>query len=172
MTKGYLQVYTGNGKGKTTAAVGLAIRSAGAGLHVLFAQFVKGQRYSEIVALERFDDNITIRQYGRECFIRRQPEKADIEAAARGLRDVTASLNSGDYDVVILDEATIALQYALFTLDALLEIIRGRPAHCEVVITGRYAPPELIEEADLVTEMKDIKHYYRQGVAARDGIER
>ncbi len=169
---GYVQVYTGNGKGKTTAAIGLAIRAAGAGLRVLFAQFVKGAKYSEITALERFADRITVRQYGRGCFIGRQAGPEDIDAGLRGLHDARECLQSGRYDVVILDEANIAMHYSFFTVEMLLAAIRERKAGCEVVITGRYAPQALIEEADLVTEMKEIKHYYNAGVEARTGIER
>ena len=169
--KGYLQVYTGNGKGKTTAALGLAIRAAGAGMSVLFAQFVKGQKYSEIRALERFSDRITVRQYGLECFIVQKPTEEDIEEAKRGLAAVRESLKSGAYQLVILDEASIALYYKLFTVDELLSAIRERSPECEVVVTGRYAPQELVDAADLVTEMKEVKHYYARGVKPRTGIE-
>jgi cob(I)alamin adenosyltransferase len=172
MEKGFLQVYTGNGKGKTTAAIGLSIRAAGAKLRVLFAQFVKGMKYSEIGALERFEDFITVKQYGRGCFIVREAEQADIDVALKGLREIEAALKSGTYDLVILDEANIAIYYKLFSVQELLQVISARNSGCEVVITGRYAPPELIEAADLVTEMKEIKHYYEKGVDARDGIER
>ncbi|MBD3320983.1 MAG: cob(I)yrinic acid a,c-diamide adenosyltransferase [Chitinivibrionales bacterium] len=172
MKRGYVQVYTGNGKGKTTAALGCAIRAAGAGLNVLVAQFVKGAKYNEIRALERFSNNVTVRQYGRTCFIKRRPEQKDIDDARRGLQDVRECLNSGLYDVVVLDEANIALYYSLFTVRELLEIIDNRPQHCEIIITGRYAPKEILDVADLVTEMKEVKHYYSKGVNARDGIER
>jgi len=170
--KGYLQVYTGNGKGKTTAAIGLSLRAAGAGFRVLFTQFVKGIKYSEINALERFSDRVTVRQYGRSCFIRRQPEPADIESARQGLEEIELYLRQGIYDVVVLDEACIALYYSLFSLSRLLDLAEARPPSTEMIITGRYAPRELIERADLVTDMNEIKHYYNQGVTARDGIER
>ncbi|MBD3314726.1 MAG: cob(I)yrinic acid a,c-diamide adenosyltransferase [Chitinivibrionales bacterium] len=170
--KGYLQVYTGDGKGKTTAAIGLAVRAAGAGLRVLFAQFVKGSRYSEIEALARYADHITICQYGRGCFIEHTPTPEDVEVAKKGLVDLRDKLRSGAYQVVILDEANIAMHFGLFTVNELLTVIRERCEDCEVVVTGRNAPPELVEAADLVTEMKEIKHYYTNGVAARDGIER
>jgi cob(I)alamin adenosyltransferase len=170
--KGYVHVYTGNGKGKTTAAIGLAIRAAGAGLQVLFAQFVKGMKYSEISALERFSDRISVRQYGRGCFMERFAEQEDIDEAAKGLQDVQECLHTGNFDVVILDEANIALYYSLFTFTELLDTIQARPEGCEIVVTGRYAPQELIDAADLVTEMKEIRHYYAKGIQARDGIER
>lgn len=169
---GYVQVYTGNGKGKTTAAIGLAIRAAGAGLKVLLMQFVKGMKYSEISALARFSDCISIHQYGHRCFIKNKPEKEDIEIARKGLQQVQSELLKGKYDLVILDEANIAMHFGLFSVDELLKVIESRKPECEIVITGRYAPEELIEVADLVTEMKEIKHYYSKGVLAREGIER
>ncbi len=169
--KGYLQVYTGNGKGKTTAAIGLAIRAAGAGLPVLFAQFIKGQKYSEIGALERYSDLITIKQYGRGCFIEREAQNEDVECALKGLQELKFLLQSNKYRVVILDEANIAMHYKLFTVNQLLELIHSSTSDCEIVVTGRCAPQELIDAADLVTEMKEIKHYYASGVQARKGIE-
>lgn len=169
---GYVQVYTGNGKGKTTAAIGLAIRAAGAGLKVLLMQFVKGMKYSEISALARFSDCISIHQYGHRCFIKNKPEKEDIEIARKGLQEVQSELLKGKYDLVILDEANIAMHFGLFSVDEFLKVIESRKPECEIVITGRYAPEELIEVADLVTEMKEIKHYYSKGVLAREGIER
>lgn len=172
MKKGYVQVYTGSGKGKTTAALGLALRAAGAGLRVYVAQFVKGMKYSELDALKRFDDLITVKQYGRNCFIKKAPEQADIDAARAGLEEVKQVLAGGGCDVLILDEANIATFYKLFSVDELLELIDSRPEGVEVVVTGRKADPRLLEKADLVTEMKEVKHYYSAGVQARDGIER
>jgi cob(I)alamin adenosyltransferase len=171
--KGYLHVYTGDGKGKTTAALGLALRAAGAGLRVFIAQFVKGMHYSELEALERFDDLITVKQFGRDCFIRREPEQADIDAARAGLEEVRELLaGEAPPDVLILDEANIATFYDLFGVDELLEVIEARPEGVEVIVTGRKADPRLIEKADLVTEMKEVRHYYAKGVEARDGIEK
>ncbi len=169
--KGYIQLYTGNGKGKTTAAFGLSLRAVGAGKKVFFAQFVKGKTYSEIEAVARFLPDITIRQYGRGCFIRKEPTQADIDAALSGLVEVTEIIRSGHYDVVVLDEANIALHYKLFTTEQLMDVLRQKQPETEIIVTGRYAPPELIEMADLVTEMKEIKHYYHSGVQARKGIE-
>ncbi|HRY31666.1 MAG TPA: cob(I)yrinic acid a,c-diamide adenosyltransferase [Bacteroidales bacterium] len=171
MKMAYLQVYTGNGKGKTTAALGLALRAAGAGKKVFIAQFVKGMHYGELDALRRFEPQITLRQYGRDCFIRHEPEAADIRLARQGLEDVSARILSGQWDLVILDEACIALHYNLFSLDEMMDAVDRRPDHTEIVITGRYAPRALIEKADLVTEMTEIKHYYHQGIQAREGIE-
>ncbi|WP_038557223.1 cob(I)yrinic acid a,c-diamide adenosyltransferase [Draconibacterium orientale] len=170
-TKGYTQVYTGNGKGKTTAAFGLALRAVGAGKKVFFAQFVKRKIYAEIEAVNKFLPDITIKQYGLGCFIVKNPTQKDIDAAQKGLAEVTEIIQSGQYDVVILDEANIALYYELFPVKSLLETIRKKPENTELIITGRYAPQEIIDIADLVTEMKEIKHYYQNGVNARKGIE-
>ncbi len=170
--KGYVQVYTGNGKGKTTAAFGLALRAAGAGLRVYIAQFVKGMKYSELNALTMLKDYITIKQYGRDCFIYKEPKPEDIQAARDGLDEVREIMASGQYAVVILDEANIATYYNLFSVDELLDLIRTKPEAVELIITGRMADPRIIEEADLVTEMREIKHYYQDGVQAREGIEK
>ncbi|NLT35440.1 MAG: cob(I)yrinic acid a,c-diamide adenosyltransferase [Gaiellales bacterium] len=168
---GYVQVYTGNGKGKTTAALGLAMRAAGAGLRVLFAQFIKGMDYSELAALARFSDLIEVRRYGRGCFIVGEPEEEDCRLAAAGLSDAAEALASGVYDLVVLDEANVAVFFGLFSAQDLLRVVEMRPPRVELVITGRYAPVELIDRADLVTEMVEVKHYYSKGVEARRGIE-
>jgi cob(I)alamin adenosyltransferase len=170
--KGYVQVYTGNGKGKTTAAFGLALRAAGAGLKIFIAQFVKNAKYSEIKAFERLGDAITLRQYGRGDFLNRKPDEADRRAAREGLKEVRALMLSGPYDVIILDEVNIAVYYDLFSVEDLLAFMEARPDHVELVLTGRKADPRIIEAADLVTEMVEAKHYYRQGVEARVGIEK
>lgn len=169
--KGFVQVYTGNGKGKTTAALGLALRAVGASKKVYFAQFVKGKTYAEIEAVNEFLPDITIEQYGLGCFIVKEPTQHDIEAARKGLAEVTKIIESGEYDLVILDEANIALYYKLFSVQALLKTISKKPENTELIITGRYAPQEIIDVADLVTEMKEIKHYYQNGIEARKGIE-
>ena len=169
--KGYIQVYTGNGKGKTTAAFGLALRAAGAGMKVFIAQFVKGQEYSEVTAIRKFLPSVTITQYGLDCFIVNTPTQADIDIARKGLEEISSVISSGEYDIVILDEANIAVYYNLFTAAELIEVLKRKPQSLEIVITGRYACPEILEMADLVTEMKEVKHYYTQGVQARKGIE-
>lgn len=170
--KGYVQVYTGNGKGKTTAAFGLAFRAVGAGLRVFIAQFVKNKKYSEIKAVERLGDAITLRQYGRGDFIKRRPDEADMRAARDGLKEIREIMLSGRYDIIILDEINIATYYNLLSVEDLLAFIESRPDHVELVLTGRKADPRIIEAADLVTEMVEIKHYYHQGVKARVGIEK
>ena len=165
MEKGYVQVYTGNGKGKTTAALGLSVRAVCAGKKVFFGQFVKGMEYSELKCTE-FIDNLEIEQFGRRCFIYEEPSEEDITAARNGLEKISNILKSGNYDIVVM-----ALYFKLFTVEEALKAIKGRVTHVEVVITGRYAPKEIIDIADLVTEMKDVKHYYYNGVEARQGIE-
>ncbi|MFH1077254.1 MAG: cob(I)yrinic acid a,c-diamide adenosyltransferase [Pseudomonadota bacterium] len=174
MIKGYVQVYTGDGKGKTTAAFGLALRAAGAGLKVFIAQFVKGgdNPYNEINACLRFSDLIAVKQYGRGCFIGKEPHADDVRMAHEGLQDIRQAVISNIYDMVILDEANIAVHYGLITVEKLLEIIKVKRDGIELVITGRYAHPLIIEKADLVTEMIEVKHYFSHGVMARDGIER
>jgi len=170
--KGYVQVYTGDGKGKTTAALGLALRAAGAGLKVLIAQFVKGMKYGEHVSLAKLSDAIAVRQYGRGCFIKTDPEEADVKAAQEGLKEVKRLMSSGRYQVIILDEANIATYLGLFSVEDLLDVIRAKPEEVELVITGRRAASEVIAEADLVTDMKEVKHYFQKGILARDGIEK
>ncbi|NLY20847.1 MAG: cob(I)yrinic acid a,c-diamide adenosyltransferase [Tissierellia bacterium] len=171
MEKGYVQVYTGDGKGKTTAAFGLAIRAVCAGKKVFIGQFVKGMKYSE-TKIEDMIDNIVIKQFGEDCFINVEPTPHDIELAKQGFNEIVEILNSDEYDMVILDELNIATLYKLIEVDDVIEALKNRNPKIEVIITGRYADKKLIEYADLVTEMKEIKHYYRQGVEARDGIER
>ncbi len=171
MNKGYVHVYTGNGKGKTTAAFGLSLRAVGAGKKVFIGQFVKGRTYSEIEAIRLYLPDVVVKQYGLDCFIRHQPTPKDIEAARSGLSEVSRILQEGNFDLVVLDEASIALYYHLFTVAELLEVLQAKQEATEIVITGRYAPAELIDYADLVTEMKEIKHYYTQGIEARKGIE-
>jgi cob(I)alamin adenosyltransferase len=154
-TKGYVQVYTGDGKGKTTAALGLALRASGHGMRTYIGQFMKGQHYGELDAL-RDHPYITIEQYGDVRCIRREEVTPDhVAQAQRGLERAREAMLSGQYDIVVLDE-----------------VLDERPERVEVILTGRRAPQELIERADLVTEMREIKHYYQQGVLAREGIER
>ncbi|AHM58091.1 Cob(I)yrinic acid a,c-diamide adenosyltransferase BtuR (plasmid) [Peptoclostridium acidaminophilum DSM 3953] len=171
MEKGYVQVYTGNGKGKTTAALGLSLRAVCAGKKVYFAQFVKGMKYSELNA-EKYLPGFSMKQYGSECFIFSEPSEEDIRLGNEGLKECADILSSGDYDVVVLDEINIALYYNLFTVDKVIEAIDNRAAGVEVILTGRNAHERIIEKADLVTEMKEIKHYYEKGVEARVGIEK
>jgi cob(I)alamin adenosyltransferase len=170
--KGYIQVYTGDGKGKTTAALGLSVRAAGAGLSVYFAQFIKAGEYSEIKALKGFSGRITVAQFGRGRFITGAPAPEDMAAAAEGLEKVRAAMASGEYDVIVLDEANGAVQAGLFPVAALLDIMAAKPDGVELVVTGRNAREEVVARADLVTEMREVKHYYVKGGGARLGIEK
>jgi cob(I)alamin adenosyltransferase len=170
--KGYVHIYTGNGKGKTTAALGLAIRAAGAGLKVFLAQFIKGRQYSELNTLSRLADQITVEQFGLPRFINGKPSVPDIEAARYGLGRVKSTMVSGRFDVIIVDEGNVAVTYGLISKQDLLEIIAMKPENVELIITGRDALPEIIDQADLVTEMKAVKHYFNKGVDARPGIEK
>lgn len=170
--KGYIHIYTGDGKGKTTAALGLALRAAGAELSVYFAQFLKKGDYSEIKALARYSDRITLEQFGLGRFVGGKPQKKDIEAAAKGLQRIKAVMAAGKHQLVVLDEANVAVACGLFPMSALLEIIDLKPDNLELVVTGRGAAPEIIERADLVSEIKSLKHYFEKGVQARVGIEK
>jgi cob(I)alamin adenosyltransferase len=170
--KGYVHVYTGNGKGKTSAALGLAIRAAGAGQKVFIAQFIKMGDFSEIKALKRFSDLITVEQFGLGRFVKGRPSPEDIEAARKGLAKIKSILSSGEYRIVIMEEANVAAKLELFSVQDLLDIVSIKPKAVELIITGRGADPRIIEKADLVTEMKEIKHYYQKGVPARVGIEK
>lgn len=170
--KGYIHVYTGNGKGKTTAALGLALRAAGAGLKVFIGQFLKSGNYSEIKAITRFSELITVEQFGGKRFIRGKITESDKKLAAKGLKRIKEIVLSGSYDLVILDEINVVMKLKLLSCSEVLEVIGSKPANVEMVLTGRSAPDQIIEKADLVTEMKVIKHYFSRGIKARKGIER
>ncbi|TCU70657.1 cob(I)alamin adenosyltransferase [Tissierella praeacuta] len=171
MGKGYIHVYTGNGKGKTTAALGLSLRAIFAGKKVFFGQFIKGMDYSELES-QRYLPNFKIQQFGRVCFIYNNPTDEDIRMAKEGLEICKRILNSHEYDIVVLDEINIATYYRLLDPDDIIDILKNREPKIEVILTGRYADEKIIEFADLVTEMKEIKHYYYRGVEARKGIEK
>lgn len=172
MRRGYIQVYTGHGKGKTTAAFGLALRAAGAGMKVFIAQFIKKKFCSEHSMLGAFKGLITIKQYGKGFFLKRKPTRSDMKAAQDGLREIKEIIRSKDYDLVILDEANVATKYNIISVEDLLDLMDTKPHSVELVITGRYADERVIQKADLVTEMRDIKHYREKGVKARAGIEK
>jgi cob(I)alamin adenosyltransferase len=168
--QGLVQVYTGEGKGKTTAALGLALRACGSGLKVCLVQFAKGRPSGELAALARFSDLVTVRRYGREGFIRGEPNPEDRELARSGWREARRAAGSG-CDVLILDEIGIALHYGLVDAAELLALVRDKPAGLELVLTGRRMPAEILQAADLVTEMREVKHYHARNVPARRGIE-
>ncbi len=169
--KGCVQVYTGDGKGKSTAALGLALRARGAGLRVFFGQFIKGREYSEIRALREVLPEVTVEQFGHGRFIRGVPAPDEIAAARHGLDRLREVMTGGRYDVVIADEACAAVQARLFTEDDLLALLEARPPAVELVLTGREAGPRLQARADLVTDMRCVKHYYEAGLDGRPGIE-
>ena len=174
LEQGQTQVYTGNGKGKTTAALGLAFRACGRGLRVLMIQFMKGGGpYGEHSAAEKLAPLLTIIPTGRPGWVRRpNPDQEDIRLAHDAFAQARTALISGDYDLVILDEINGAVSFGLVSVEAVLELIKIRPPTVELVLTGREAHEDVIAAADLVTEMKEIKHYYRAGIPSREGIEK
>ena len=180
MTKGYIHIYTGNGKGKTTTALGVACRSIANGYNVSIGQFIKskGFRYSEAVTIEALNSiggelgKINLEQFGKGCCIDGTPTLTDKELAQDGWKKAKEWIASGKWDVVILDELNVALHLGLLDINDVLSVLRKKPEHVEILITGRHAPQELIEIADLVSEIKEIKHYYNKGVLSRDGIDK
>ncbi len=173
MNTGYVHLYTGNGKGKTTAAIGMAVRAAGWDMSSIIIQFMKGQKYGELESLKRFDNLITIEQYGSSEFC--MPDDDTIQQhyllARNGLQRATETSQSSDYSLVILDEIVTAMLFKLVTLDEIVTLIKNRNPSIELVLTGRGAPDALIGQCHLVTEMKEIRHYYENGVQARKGFE-
>jgi cob(I)alamin adenosyltransferase len=172
--EGRIQIYTGNGKGKTTAALGLALRAAGHGMRTYMGQFIKGQKYGELEAAEKLAPYLTMEQFGRSGFIHvtENPDEADVRKAEEGLKKCLEAMLSGDFAIIVLDELNVAIHFNLITEEAAHRFLDRKPKAVELVLTGRYAPQSLVDRADLVTEMRDIKHYYDAGVKARDGIER
>jgi cob(I)alamin adenosyltransferase len=173
LAKGYIQIYTGNGKGKTTAAIGQAMRAAGSGLKTFIVMFMKDFSYGEIKSIKHLSDWIRLEQYGNDTFVlrKKKPEDKDIGAAKKALKQARNAMLSAKYDIVIMDEVCVAIHFSLLETRDLLSMMEEKPEALELILTGRYCPPELIERADLVTEMQEIKHYYQNGVLARKGIE-
>ena len=169
MNKGYVHVYTGDGKGKTTAALGLLLRALGAGLSVHLVQFIKSMGYHELSILR--DLGVPVHQFGRGCFIRGEPEREDRETASQGLLFVRDLMARDRLDLLVLDEINVAIRLGLLATEDVLRVVRSKPVGLEIVCTGRGAPKQLIEAADLVTEMRNVKHYFDTGVPAREGIE-
>ena len=170
--KGYIQIYTGNGKGKTTAAIGLAIRAAGYGMKTYMGQFMKGQHYGELTTL-RDHPCITIEQYGDiECVHREEITQKHMDQAQQGLKQARKAMHSHRYDIIILDEINVAVWFDLIKVEEVLELLNERPKNIEFILTGRRAPEAFLEVADLVSDVKEIKHYYKRGVKTRTGIER
>lgn len=191
--KGYVQVYTGNGKGKTTAAIGLAIRALGAGKRVLLLQFMKSKVYSEHNILPQISPDLHLETLGKPFFVAKEgsltaeelakwgsevvvfppgkPPADYVAVAVQGIARAKEAVSNGKYDLVILDEINVAMLFELVSWQQVKDVINSKLENVELVLTGRGASPELIERADLVTEMREVKHYYQQGVAARLGIE-
>ena len=167
---GFLHVYTGDGKGKTTAALGLALRAAGAGMRTYIGQFLKKGDFSEIEALKRFPE-ITVKQFGLGRFVRGKPTETEIRAAALGLDSIRCAMLSGYYDLVIADEANCAVACGLITIADLLSLARDRPKGVDLLITGRGTTPSLVRQADLVSVIRGKKHPFDRGVKARKGID-
>ena len=190
--KGYVQVYTGNGKGKTTAALGITMRASGAGKKIAFIQFMKALGYSEqkvlptlpgvtwktlgkpfFIAKAGSISEEDLAQYGDACVVFEEgnPPEEYVKMISDGFAETRAMVTSGNYDMVVLDEINCAMYFGLIGVEEVLDLIRTKPEHTELILTGRCAPDEIIDAADLVTEMREIKHYYNEGVEARKGIE-
>lgn len=172
--RGYVQVYTGNGKGKTTAALGLAVRAAGHGLRVFILQFMKGWiDYGELEGVRMLAPYVDLRQAGRDAFVDpKNPDPEDVRLAREGWEVAKDIILGRKADIVILDEINCAMHFGLLPVADVLNVVRGKPDGMELILTGRGAPPEILEAADLVTEMRAVKHYFDKGVDARVGVER
>ncbi len=170
--QGLVQLYTGNGKGKTTAAFGQALRALGQGYRVCIVQFMKGRKYGEFLAAEKHLPNLTVHLAGLDSFVMRDnPAPIDIELARRGLETAREAITSGAYDMVILDEINVAVDFKLIPLNDVVSLIRNKPPALDMVLTGRYAPQELIDLADTVSEIREVRHHYQAGIKERAGIE-
>lgn len=169
--RGLIMVYTGDGKGKTTAAVGQAVRALGHGYRVYMIHFMKGRDYGEFLALSTMP-NITVVRAGRDVFVNREkPEPVDVELAREGFSSAKKAIDGGEYDLVVLDEINVAVDYGLIPEKELLKMLARKPPGVDLILTGRGASPELIKRADMVSEVLAIKHHYSDGVPSRKGIE-
>jgi cob(I)alamin adenosyltransferase len=170
--RGLVFVYTGDGKGKTTAAMGQALRAIGHGMKVLVLQFMKGKKYGEVLAAEKYLPDLTIYQCGLDSFVmRKNPAPVDIDLAQQGLEMAKKAISSGDYQMVILDEINVAMDFGLLSIEDVAAMIKGKAPAVDLILTGRYAPPEIIELADTVSDVQEIKHHYTKGIKERAGIE-
>ncbi|MGE5432222.1 MAG: cob(I)yrinic acid a,c-diamide adenosyltransferase [Syntrophomonadaceae bacterium] len=173
LKKGFIQIYTGSGKGKTTAALGQALRASGSGMKTLIVQFMKDFPYGELKALKSLEAFITIEQYGNDTFVfeKRPPDNNDKEEIKRAIKRSMQALISGEYDIVILDEICVCFYFGLLKAEDVMPLLEIKPEAVELILTGRYCPAEILEKADLVTEMLEVKHYYQKGITSRKGIE-
>ncbi|UKL13519.1 cob(I)yrinic acid a,c-diamide adenosyltransferase [Dissulfurimicrobium hydrothermale] len=170
--RGYVHIYTGDGKGKTTAALGLTLRAVGAGWRVFWGQFLKEGEFSEIKAMRSFGGQVVVQQYGAGRFIRGRPCEEDIKLARKGFDEIKGIVRGGLYDMVVMDEINVAMHYGLIGFDEMKELLESRPSGVEIILTGRWADETLFKDADVVTEMRCIKHYYERGITARVGVEK
>lgn len=173
LERGFIQVYTGNGKGKTTAAIGQAVRAAGAGLKSYIIQFMKDFPYNESNSLKILSEWITIEKVGKDDYVFRKelPPQEEINKAKLALEIAKQKMVSGDYNLIILDEICVAIYFGLFTVADVLPMLDAKPENVELILTGRFCPQVLIDRADQVTEMQEIKHYYQKGIISRKGID-
>ncbi len=170
--KGLILVYTGNGKGKTTAALGQALRAIGHGKKVLMIQFMKGKKYGEALCAEKYLPDLTVCQCGLDSFVMKdRPAPVDVELARKGLETAATEIASNRYQMIILDEINVAMDFKLIPVDEVVRLLKSKPRALDIVLTGRYAPPEIIDLADMVSEIKEIKHHYGAGIKERAGIE-
>lgn len=174
LKQGFIQVYTGNGKGKTTASLGLALRAVGHGMMVCMIQFMKGgSPAGEHLAAPMLAPYLTIIRTGREGRVNRDnPDPEDVRLAREALVLANQLLTEGKYNMIILDEINAAIACGLISVDEVLSLMKAKPFNVELVLTGRNADERIIAAADLVTEMCEVKHYYKVGVVARQGIEK
>lgn len=172
-SKRYIQIYTGNGKGKTTAALGQAIRASGSNLKTLIIMFMKDYLYGEIKSLEHLSNWITIEKYGNDNFVfqKQQPSEDDLALAQKALKRTLKAMHSGEFDIIIMDEVCVSVYFKLLSVTDVLKLLKDKPDRVELILTGRYCPQEWIDIADLVTEMQEVKHYYQKGILARKGFE-
>ncbi len=170
--KGLVMVITGNGKGKTTSAFGQALRATGQGLRVCMIQFMKGRVYGEVVAVRKYLPELTFYQYGLDSFVMRDnPASVDMELAEEGFAKAKEVIQSGDYDMVILDEINVVADFCLVPEDDIIELIKNKPPELDLILTGRYASQSIQDLADMVSEVREIKHHYNAGIKDRAGIE-
>ncbi len=170
--KGLIIVITGDGKGKTTSAFGQVLRAVGQGYKVLILQFMKGRKYGEFKAAKEYLPNVTIRLVGLDSFVMRDnPAPIDIEMAQKGFEVAKRAIKSGKYNMIILDEINVAMDFKLVDVNEVIEVIKNRPPGVDLILTGRNAPQQIIKIADTVSEVKEIKHHYAAGIKDRAGIE-
>lgn len=170
--RGLVMVITGNGKGKTTSAFGQALRAIGQGYQVCIIQFMKGRKYGEIIAIEKYIPDITFYQFGLDSFVMRENSaQVDIDLAVQGFEKAKEVIQSGQYNMVILDEINVVVDFGLIPEEVVLDLAKNKPPELDLILTGRYASDRLMEMADLVSEVTEIKHHYNAGIKDRAGIE-